>query len=110
MEGGSIDMTILLDETVSHLKNHGYSPDDVEWVGCENYHFTWEEFKTLSDITYDSGYGCAEIRGDLIIVGNNWWIARNEYDGSEWWEFHTKPERPEKHAIPKSLIGWNQDD
>ena len=43
-------------------------------------------------INSDSGYGSAEIREDLVIVGKDWWLERDEYDGSEWWAFHTMPE------------------
>ena len=44
-----------------------------------------------SGFNYDNGFGGAEVHGDLKIVGNDWWMERGEYDGSEWWEFKTLP-------------------
>jgi hypothetical protein len=32
---------------------------------------------------------------DLIIVGDNWWLERKEYDGSEWFEFKKKKKEPD---------------
>ena len=29
-----------------------------------------------------------------VAVGDNWWLERAEYDGSEWWEFKTIPKEP----------------
>ena len=31
---------------------------------------------------------------DLLIVGDDWWLERHEYDGAEWWEFKTLPCEP----------------
>jgi hypothetical protein len=25
------------------------------------------------------------------VVGDSWWMTRHEYDGSEYWQFHTIP-------------------
>jgi len=45
------------------------------------------------------------IRNDLYVVGEDWWLERGEYDGSEWWEFKRLPECPPR-AIPtlKTLL------
>lgn len=39
-----------------------------------------------------------------MVVGDDWWLERHEYDGSEWWEFKRLPS-PILSAIrlPKSL-------
>jgi hypothetical protein len=29
----------------------------------------------------------------IIVVGKDWWLERHEYDGSEWWEFKTMPDK-----------------
>lgn len=34
---------------------------------------------------YDNGYGSQELFG-LIIMKDNSWFERAEYDGAEWWE------------------------
>ena len=31
-----------------------------------------------------------EVAEDLVVVGDNWWIERHEYDGNEWWEYKEK--------------------
>jgi hypothetical protein len=98
--------TNLLEETLEVLKKNGKSEIDVRWVGCRSqypahwftYYFngikTWEEFKEeAKDIWYDRGYGNQEIANGLVIVGDNWWMERHEYDGLEWWEFKTLPKK-----------------
>ena len=41
--------------------------------------------ETLNVKEYDNGYGSQELFG-LIIMKDNSWFERAEYDGSEWWE------------------------
>jgi hypothetical protein len=84
----------LLQETISVLTDNGKTPSDVRWVGCGLVSAPWEEFARLADRTYDNGYGGAEVSGLLVIVGDDWWLERHEYDGSEWWEFKRLPTRP----------------
>ena len=68
-------------------------------------HFTFEKFKeSAKNIYYDSGYGSNEIPMNLVIVGDNWWLERAEYDGSEWWEFKTLPIKPDKEEFNPQLI------
>lgn len=77
----------LLRETIEILANHNKTPEDVLWVGCSDFKSSWDNFKDVADIEYDSGYGGQEVAADLIIMGNDFWMERHEYDGSEWWEF-----------------------
>lgn len=43
----------------------------------------------------------------LKIVGDNWWLERHEYDGAEWFEFKTLPQKPKiKEKITKIRIDW----
>ena len=93
----------LLDETLEHLKQVGKTPADVSWVkfGKEDqFYCSWDEFAAVASFTYDNGYGGAEVCTGLKIVGADWWVERGEYDGSEWWEFKTKPEKPKAHRVP----------
>ena len=95
-------MTNLLKETMEKLAN--YKKDfyqDVLWIGtcCGSYEISKEDFLVMADFAYDNGYGCAEISEALVIVGEDWWLSRGEYDGSEWWDFNKKPtleKTPEK--------------
>jgi hypothetical protein len=84
----------LLAETIEVLGNHNKTTDDVLWVGTKEIKTTWFEFSIVANVEYDDGFGGAEVAGDLLIVGNDWWMERHEYDGSEWWEFKSQPKEP----------------
>ena len=96
----------LLEETLSRLKVNGKTEKDVRWVGSYTREIGWDLFAKLAERTYyDSGYGAQKIATDLIIVGDNWWMTRAEYDGSEWWEFHTMPTPKNKESYPVNHLG-----
>ncbi len=84
-------MKNLLEETVQKLVAHLKTPDDVRWVGNEEVSITWEQFSELADNNYDERFGRQDVARDLMVVGDNWWLERGEYDGSEWWEFKSIP-------------------
>ena len=86
----------LLRETIKVLKEYNKEPKDVEWVGTNDGYITWDKFKKLADRNYDNGYGGEEVNIDLVVVGKDWWLERHEYDGSEWWEYKTLPQKPKK--------------
>lgn len=103
----------LLAETLEILKANGKGPPDVRWVGTRDPHYlqairptpkpvlcgSWEDFTRFADFEYDNSYGGAEVNTDLVIVGDDWWLERGEYDGSEWWEFKKLPAKPDE-AMP----------
>lgn len=96
IKGGIVDDLIpnsFLAETIKKIEGSGHVTEEVEWVGSSdgNYAISWEEFTKISNFDYDSGFGGEEIPVDLVVVGNDWWLERYEYDGSEWWEYKTKP-------------------
>lgn len=99
----------LLQETINKLAEHGKSVSDVKWVGDENIHTTWENFANIANVNYYNGFGGQEVAVDLLIVGDNWWMERHEYDGSEWWEFKQLPTKPQKPMTLNTVIGgsWN---
>lgn len=97
----------LLKETEEFLTNHDKSGEDVRYVICLEPDFlkdigtpkvdalgSWDDFVAFADFDYNPSYGGAEVNTDLKIVGDDWWIERGEYDGSEWWEFKTLPQKP----------------
>lgn len=97
-------MINLLQETIQFLKDNGKSENDVLWVAVENdgfgnylYKSTWEDFAESANFEYDNGFGGARIPEDLIVVGKDFWLERNEYDGVEWWEFKTMPKEPKEY-------------
>lgn len=104
----------LLRETIQCLSENGKSPSDVLWVGrsqysccghdavgrpihkLQSYKSTWQDFCSKADFIYNAGYGLPEIPTDLIVVGEDFWLERADYDGSEWWVFKTMPTEPEE--------------
>ncbi len=84
-------MKNFLKETIDAIEDAGYSTSDVIWVGFETDWITWAEFKKIADFDYNDGFGREIINLDLKIVAYDWWLERNEYDGSEWWELKRFP-------------------
>lgn len=109
---GMNSMTNLYDETASVLNAHGLSVEDIVNVYGEEFSISVDNFLEVSKNTdYDSGFGSAEVANDLIVAGNDWWLERYEYDGSEGWEFKTMATPPEEVKEVKTLGGtefmWN---
>ena len=40
---------------------------------------------------YDNGFGGQELYGTIWLKDGTW-CTRGEYDGSEWWEHHERPD------------------
>lgn len=87
-------MTNLLQETMEEL-DHAQKDfyHDVLWIGTRDGKRTIskDSFLIAANFTYDAGYGGQEVLSDLVLVGDDWWLERGEYDGSEWWDFKTLP-------------------
>lgn len=78
-------------ETLKAIQESGHLEEDVMFIGSKDwkYRISIEEFKKISDFTYDDGFWSQEIPSDLIIYfKDKSYIARWEYDGSEWWEYN----------------------
>jgi hypothetical protein len=98
-------MKNLLSETIECLHKNGKQSEQVLWCGAVNYGwFTWEDFTKLADENYDSGLGAAAVVQDLLVVGEDFWLERHEYDGSEWWEYKAMPQKPAENKIPKVIV------
>ena len=82
----------LWEETLDKLKVSNKTIDDVCYIICQNYIIPIDEYKKIADCTYDNGYGLPVVNVDLKIVGDDWWLEREEYDGSEWFSFKQKPQ------------------
>jgi len=95
----------LYEETTEVLKEYHLTWKDVEWVGCGEFYIPLEDVPTLFNVEYDSGYGAPEIAQDLLVVGKGWWLEREEYDGSEWWNFHTCPSKPKNEKKIWNVLG-----
>ena len=97
-------MANLLIETIRDLQEHDKTLDDVVWVGTTEVEIPIEKFVELADKNYDSGYGSPKVATDLLVCGNDWYMERHEYDGSEWWEYKKIPTRPKRKVIPKAIV------
>lgn len=100
-------MTNLLNETIEVLEKYGKTLEDVVWIGSKDGYITLETFKKLADIEYDNGFGAAEVAQDLIIVGKDFYMTRGEYDGSEWWNYHSMNlfKKPKNELKITRLVG-----
>lgn len=85
----------LKNETLHALKENNKNSNDVRFVGFSYknkfYKVSFEEFLKIADFNYDNSYGGIEINPDLVVVGDDFWLERHTYDGSEWWEFKILP-------------------
>lgn len=100
----------LLEETVGKLSENNLKPKDVRWVGTNKGSTTWKQFKKLADREYDDGFGGEEVNTELLVVGDDWWLERHEYDGSEWWEFKRLPQKPENKTFVQTGDKFNYDE
>ena len=99
----------LLKETKRVLKENGKSLKDVKWIGGKHFTVSLENFVVCADKEYDEGYGSQRVATDIVIVGDNWWLERHDYDGAEWWEYKELPKKPSEEKKTKRVIGgmWN---
>jgi hypothetical protein len=98
-------MTNAKEELLRYAKNKivcatiMYNPhwDDSAKTFTLKVGYTQEEYNQFLDsldFEYDRGYGLQELFG-TVWLEDGMWMERGEYDGSEWWEIHTRPEIPE---------------
>lgn len=86
----------LLDETKDAISRSGHSTDDVRFVGSRDgkLGIPWSQAEKVLDIDY--GYGRQEIAADLVVAfTDGGFLRREEYDGSEWWEYEPPFRVPE---------------
>lgn len=85
------------DVICAYVMDIGYYDDDeeVETI-CLPLGHTEEQYKEFLkklDFKYDNGYGAQNLDG-IIWFKDGSWATRGEYDGSEWWEYHARPNVP----------------
>lgn len=92
-------MTNLWKETIKKLESNGKTFEDVIVIYRDDFLITKKNFEEVAKKTnYDAGYGGREIASDLKILGVDFLMTRNEYDGSEWWDYF-----PIGNGIPKEF-------
>ena len=108
--------TNFLEETLKVLKDNGKNPSDVYWCifATETRNqdtpmeLSWDLFKVVANFKYYSDHGTNFIHMGARIIGHDWWLEREEYDGKEWWAFKTMPIRG-KSSISCKGIYLNDD-
>lgn len=97
----------LAEETITALHRHSYNMYDIAWIGNRDYTVPINEFFDIAMHTnYNNGYGSSAIAEDLLIVmKDDSYFQRREYDGSEWWEYVPVVKKPseQKHFNCKSF-------
>ena len=74
-----------------------------EWIGCDKFYINKDDFIKLANTEYNNEYGSEQVATDLLIVGDNWWLERSEYDGADMWEFKSMPIKPNKEEKIKAI-------
>lgn len=94
----------LLEETREIIERNGLKTSDVVYVGTCEKSCSWDEFAEYAkDFWYYPGFGGQQVNADLMVVGGDWWLDRDEYDGSEWWTFNKLPEKPSDNFYKKDI-------
>lgn len=87
------------DELIEVLNEIGKSLDDIKVISIrfdnynreKNYELEYikiDNVNDLKEIQYYDGYGIQELYG-YVVFNDNTWLEREEYDGSEWWEYRS---------------------
>lgn len=74
-----------------------YDPEDSQSYTNLKVGYTQEEFESFLnelDFEYHNGFGGQLLFGTIWLEDGTW-FTRGEYDGSEWWEYHTCPDIPD---------------
>lgn len=90
-------MVNAVKEILNVLKDHAKSEKNISWVGSSDgkLAMSWDDFKeNFANIEYDDGFGAQKIAEDLVVVlDDQSWLERYEYDGSEGWSFKQLPQQ-----------------
>ena len=107
-------MANLLIETKEAIHESGHLTSDVAYVGTldGSYRIIWQDFESIADVVYYSGYGAAEVATDLVVrFWDDTYLVRGEYDGSEWWDYQGRPPEVKPTGRPfTKVVGGMWDD
>ena len=107
-----------MEETLERMKGVGLGPEDIVFIGSADNEYSmsgWREFKALSDVEYDDGYGAPKVATDLEIwFRDGTRFRRDEYDGLERWDVllpielvHVTLRKPiTRLIVPNEEVGW----
>lgn len=79
------------DRIAGVLTYFNLTTDDVRWVGTsgpDGFRMTWAEFVQHAP----RGVDYRRFDPALVVVGDTWWLAVDEYEAG--WEYHRTPTPP----------------
>ena len=101
----------LKQETLDAMAENGMVIADIAYISNRDFNQSVpvDEFFRSADREYDNDYGLHEVNLDMVIVFTNGdRMMRQEYDGSEWWEYiQAAPLTPPLVAAPLAI--WSED-
>lgn len=97
-------MANLLEEAKELLKECGKSLEDILYCQNDDGWFELALFKELANREYYEDHGAVEAMQDLVLIGNDFWLERFEYDGAECWKYQTKPKKTKTKAKDVQLF------
>ena len=102
----------FLKETETKIFASGHSIKDVMFIGTEDgkFRIAWWKFVEMANFDYDSGFGIQEIPSLIVYFKDNTYMFRNEYDGSEWWEYKVNKIFKESDDYKSFILKPNDDD
>lgn len=97
----------LLDETKKFLQLYNKTLSDIRRVFGNDYQIPVDNFVEIAkDTYYDASLGVQETAKDLILVGDDFYAVRYEFEGNEGWEYHPMTFKiPEKVQTVTKLAG-----
>lgn len=82
----------FLDETKQFLSAYDKTLQDIKAIRTNEGNVKdIKKFFKFMDFEYNCDFGMYVIPLDLILIGNDFWLERYEYDGSEEWRFKSYP-------------------
>jgi hypothetical protein len=95
----------LYEETSSFLSKRGKTFKDVKYVALGDK--KWTNVSKFIEIAklfeYENDFGSVEVNFELKLVGDDFWIQREEYDGAESWVFLQHPGKPKEEFYKKII-------
>ena len=86
-------METAYQELLRILEENNKNLDNIKFIRIN---FDGSKIHKLDDLhfVYDNDFGGAEFFG-YILLDDNDWLERGEYDGATWWEYKKYPEELE---------------
>jgi hypothetical protein len=97
--------TNFVQDLLTAITRAGKKEEDVLYIAdMDSYASLSEVLEQCSDLTFDDGYGVAEVNIDLVVMfSDGSWLARVENSGLEQWEHTSVPPKPEVCRVPEIL-------